>query len=39
MTGMEEKFDVYITSQPYYFSIDYVGKDKIAYDYLSANMK
>jgi len=30
----ESKFDACITSPPYYFSIDYVGKDKIAYDYL-----
>lgn len=36
---MEEKFDACITSPPYYFSIDYVGKDKIAYDYLGADMK
>ena len=35
MSGMEEKFDACITSPPYYFSIDYVGKDKIAYNYLS----
>jgi len=32
-------FDVVITSPPYYFSIDYVGKDKIAYDYLGVEMK
>ncbi|MFH1824089.1 MAG: hypothetical protein ABH873_02535 [Candidatus Firestonebacteria bacterium] len=37
--GMEEKFDACITSPPYYFSIDYVGKDKIAYDYLGVDMK
>lgn len=36
---MEKKFDACITSPPYYFSIDYVGKDKIAYDYLGADMK
>ncbi len=36
---MEEKFDACITSPPYYFSIDYVGKDKIAYDYLGADIK
>jgi DNA modification methylase len=36
---MEEKFDACITSPPYYFSIDYVGKDKIAYDYLGVDMK
>jgi DNA modification methylase len=35
----EEKFDAVITSPPYYFSIDYVGKDKIAYDYLGVEMK
>ncbi len=39
MTGMKEKFDACITSPPYYFSIDYVGKDKIAYDYLGTDMK
>ncbi|MEW6685974.1 MAG: hypothetical protein AB1393_07195 [Candidatus Edwardsbacteria bacterium] len=39
MNEMQEKFDVCITSPPYYFSIDYVGKDKIAYDYLGADMK
>ncbi|MHA2675581.1 MAG: hypothetical protein V2G44_08140, partial [bacterium JZ-2024 1] len=37
--GMQEKFDACITSPPYYFSIDYVGKDKIAYDYLGVDMK
>lgn len=36
---MEEKFDAVITSPPYYLSIDYVGKDKIAYDYLGVNMR
>lgn len=36
---MDNKFDACITSPPYYFSIDYVGKDKIAYDYLHADMK
>lgn len=35
----KEKFDAVITSPPYYFSIDYVGKDKIAYDYLGVDMK
>ncbi len=35
----KEKFDAIITSPPYYFSIDYVGKDKIAYEYLGINMK
>ncbi len=35
---MEEKFDAVITSPPYYFSIDYVGKDKIAYDYLRVDI-
>jgi len=39
MSEMEKKFDACITSPPYYFSIDYVGKDKIAYDYLGADMK
>ena len=39
MNEIQEKFDVCITSPPYYFSIDYVGKDKIAYDYLGADMK
>ncbi|MGC9001079.1 DNA methyltransferase, partial [Caldisericum sp.] len=39
MSEMEEKFDACITSPPYYFSIDYVGKDKIAYDYLGIDMK
>lgn len=37
--GLEGKFDACITSPPYYFSIDYVGKDKIAYDYLGIDMK
>jgi len=36
---MKEKFDACITSPPYYFSIDYVGKDKVAYDYLGIDMK
>jgi len=36
---LEGKFDAIITSPPYYFSIDYVGKDKIAYDYLGVDMK
>lgn len=39
MTDTEGKFDACITSPPYYFSIDYVGKDKIAYDYLGVDMK
>jgi len=38
-TGFKNKFDAIITSPPYYFSIDYVGKDKIAYDYLGVDMK
>jgi len=36
---IEEKFDAVITSPPYYFSIDYVGKDKLAYEYLNVDMK
>jgi DNA modification methylase len=36
---MKEKFDAVITSPPYYFSIDYVGKDKLAYEYLGIEMK
>jgi 16S rRNA G966 N2-methylase RsmD len=36
---LKEKFDAVITSPPYYFSIDYVGKDKIAYNYLGVDMK
>ena len=36
---IKEQFDAVITSPPYYFSIDYVGKDKIAYDYLGIDMK
>jgi len=36
---LEGKFDAVITSPPYYFSIDYVGKDKIAYDYLGVDMR
>jgi len=39
MSEMQGKFDACITSPPYYFSIDYVGKDKIAYDYLGVDMK
>jgi len=39
MNDIQEKFDACITSPPYYFSIDYVGKDKIAYDYLGTDMK
>jgi hypothetical protein len=38
-TEFENKFDAIITSPPYYFSIDYVGKDRIAYDYLGIDMK
>ena len=38
-TEFENKFDAVITSPPYYFSIDYVGKDQIAYDYLGVDMK
>jgi DNA modification methylase len=38
-TEFQNKFDAIITSPPYYFSIDYVGKDKIAYDYLGVDMK
>jgi len=36
---MEEKFDAVITSPPYFFSIDYVGKDKVAYEYLGISME
>lgn len=36
---LREVFDAVITSPPYYFSIDYVGKDKIAYEYLGIEMK
>lgn len=39
MSEMKERFDACITSPPYYFSIDYVGKDRIAYDYLGVDMK
>lgn len=39
LNEMKSKFDACITSPPYYFSIDYVGKDKIAYDYLGVDMK
>jgi DNA modification methylase len=39
ITEFKEKFEACITSPPYYFSIDYVGKDKIAYDYLGIDMK
>jgi len=35
----ENRFDAIITSPPYYFSIDYVGKDKIGYKYLGIDMK
>ncbi|RLF97377.1 hypothetical protein DRN58_08900 [Thermococci archaeon] len=38
-SNFKEKFDAIITSPPYYFSIDYVGKDKIAYEYLGIDMK
>jgi len=30
-----ESIDAIITSPPYYFSLDYVGKDEIAYNYLN----
>ena len=36
---IKNKFDACITSPPYYFSIDYVGKDKLVYDYLGIDMK
>lgn len=36
---MYQKFDAVITSPPYYFSIDYVGKDQIAYKYLGVEMR
>jgi DNA modification methylase len=39
MKEFESRFDACITSPPYYFSIDYVGKDKIAYDYLGIDTK
>jgi tRNA G10 N-methylase Trm11 len=39
MKEMEGQFDACITSPPYYFSIDYVGKDKVAYDYWGTDMK
>jgi DNA modification methylase len=39
MNEIKEKFDACITSPPYYFSLDYVGKDKIAYDYFGVDMK
>jgi len=39
MSEFKGKFDACITSPPYYFSIDYVGKDKIAYDYLCTDIK
>jgi len=39
MEEFKEKFDAIITSPPYYFSIDYVGKDKLAYEYLGLDMK
>jgi len=38
MSELKGKFNACITSPPYYFSIDYVGKDKIAYDYLGVDM-
>ncbi len=38
-TDWKEKFDAIITSPPYYFSIDYVGKDRLAYEYLGVDMK
>jgi len=31
----DNSIDAVITSPPYYFSLDYVGKDKIAYEYLN----
>jgi len=34
-TIKENSIDAIITSPPYYFSLDYVGKDKIAYEYLN----
>lgn len=39
LEDFKERFDACITSPPYYFSIDYVGKDKIAYEYLGVDMK
>jgi len=39
LKNLRGRFDAVITSPPYYFSIDYVGKDKIAYDYLGIDMK
>jgi hypothetical protein len=39
LINYEKKFDACITSPPYYFSIDYVGKDKIAYEYLNLDPK
>ena len=39
LSDLKERFDACITSPPYYFSIDYVGKDKISYDYLGIDMK
>lgn len=38
-TSFEARFDACITSPPYYFSIDYVGKDRIAYEYLGIPMQ
>ena len=35
----QNKIDAIITSPPYYFSIDYIGKDKVCYDYLGVDMK
>lgn len=35
---LKGKFDAVITSPPYYFSIDYVGKDRVAYEYLGLKM-
>lgn len=37
--GFKERFDAIITSPPYYFSIDYVGKDKVSYEYLGIDMR
>jgi len=35
----KEKFDIAITSPPYFFSVDYVGKDKVFYDFFDVDMK
>ena len=39
MDDMRGSFDACITSPPYYFSIDYIGKDRVVYDYLGVDMK